>query len=305
MSTITDVRSGSLGRRSMTMQREERILGYLLIAPIFFLIGFLLLYPATWAIWLSFTNKVVGAPAQFVGLRNYAYIINYPDFWRTITNTVLLAVFGVFFKALVGMTMALALNENFFGRNVMRGVLFLPWIVPSFVAGFIWRWLYDDLSGLFNWALMGLGIIKSPINFLGEPAWAMFAVLSVVVWKGFPFFGISYLAGLQAISGELYEAASIDGANLWQRWRYITLPGLRHVIVVTCMLSLIWTANTFDLVYIMTGGGPSNATEVFTMFTYHLGIGNGRIGEAASVPMLAMPIFAGLIVILTRYLEKE
>lgn len=304
MSTVTTARPGRAAGRGMTMQREERVLGYLLILPIFFLIGVLLLYPATMAVWYSFTDKVVGQAERLVGLRNYAYILQLPDFGRTILNTVLLAVFGVFFKAIVGMTMALALNENFVGRNVMRGVLFLPWIVPSFVAGFIWRWLYDDLSGLFNWALRGMGIITLPINFLGDPTWAMFAVLSVVVWKGFPFFGISYLAGLQAIPGELYEAASIDGANLWQRWLFITLPGLRHVIIVTCMLSLIWTANTFDLVYIMTGGGPSNATQVFTMFTYQLGIANGRIGEAASVPMLAMPIFAGLIVILTRYLER-
>jgi ABC-type sugar transport system permease subunit len=304
VSTVTNVRN-RFGGGAMTMQREERILGYLFIVPIFFLIGSLLLFPAAWAIWFSFTDKVVGQAAHFVGFKNYIYILNWPDFARTISNTVILAVVGVLGKMIVGMTMALALNENFAGRNIMRGVLFLPWIVPSFVAGFIWRWLYDDLSGLFNWVLLNLNLISTPINFLGDPRLAMMAVLSVVIWKGFPFFGISYLAGLQAISPELYEAASIDGASLWQRWRFITLPGLRHVITVTAMLSLIWTANTFDLVYIMTGGGPSNSTQVFTLFTFQLGIQNGRIGEASAVPMLAMPIFAGLIVVLTRYLERE
>jgi ABC-type sugar transport system permease subunit len=305
MSSVTSARGEAAGRRPRSMQQEERLLGYLLIVPTFFLIGGLLLYPAIWAVWLSFTDKVVGSAEQFVGLKNYIYILNWPDFGRTVWNTAFLAVVGVAIKALVGMTMALALNENFFGRNIMRGVLFLPWIVPSFVAGFIWRWLFDDLSGLFNWALLGLGLVKTPINFLGDPVLAVGAVMAVVVWKGFPFFGISYLAGLQAISNELYEAASIDGASLWQRFLFITMPGLRHVITVTCMLSLIWTANTFDLVYIMTGGGPSNATQVFTLFTFQLGIQNGRLGEAASVPMLAMPIFAGLIIILTRYLERE
>jgi ABC-type sugar transport system permease subunit len=304
VSTVTNVRN-RFGGGAMTMQREERILGYLFIVPIFFLIGSLLLFPAAWAIWFSFTDKVVGQAAHFVGFKNYIYILTWPDFARTISNTVILAVVGVLGKMIVGMTMALALNENFAGRNIMRGVLFLPWIVPSFVAGFIWRWLYDDLSGLFNWVLLNLNLISTPINFLGDPRLAMMAVLSVVIWKGFPFFGISYLAGLQAISPELYEAASIDGASLWQRWRFITLPGLRHVITVTAMLSLIWTANTFDLVYIMTGGGPSNSTQVFTLFTFQLGIQNGRIGEASAVPMLAMPIFAGLIVVLTRYLERE
>jgi multiple sugar transport system permease protein len=268
------------------------------------LVGFLVFLPAAWAIFFSFTNKVVGQAAEFVGLKNYVYILNWPDFGRTVGNTVILAVFGVLGKMLVGMTMALALNENFVGRNIMRGVLFLPWIVPSFVAGFIWRWLYDDLSGLFNYLLMTFNLVSHPINFLGDPRYAMAAVLSVVIWKGFPFFGISYLAGLQAISPEQYEAASIDGASLWQRFLFITLPGLRHVMIVTAMLSLIWTANTFDLVYIMTGGGPSNATNVFTLFTFQLGIQNGRIGEAAAVPIMAMPIFTGLIVILTRYLER-
>lgn len=304
MSSVTGTRGGLFGWRTMTMQRQERVLGYLLIVPTFFLIGGLLLYPAVWAIWLSFTDKVIGSSERFVGLYNYNFILNLPDFGRTVINTTFLAIVGVALKAIVGMTMALALNENFYGRNVMRGVLFLPWIVPSFVAGFIWRWLFDDLSGLFNWALLGMGLVKTPVNFLGDPILAVWAVMAVIVWKGFPFFGISYLAGLQAISPELYEAASIDGASLWQRFLFITMPGLRHVITVTGMLSLIWTANTFDLVYIMTGGGPSNATQVFTLFTYQLAT-QGRIGEAASVPMLAMPIFAGLIVILTRYLDRE
>jgi len=305
VSIATDVRGRLFGRRTGGMEHQERTLGYLLILPTFLLIGFLLLYPAIWAIYLSFTDKVVGNVEKFVGLDNYIFILNWPDFARTIFNTVGLAVFGVSLKAIIGMTMALALNENFVGRNIVRGVLFLPWIVPSFVAGFIWRWLFDDLSGLFNWALLSLGLVSLPVNFLGDPLLAIIAVLVVVAWKGFPFFGISYLAGLQAISGELYEAASIDGASLWQRFAYITMPGLRHVIIVTCMLSVIWTANTFDLVYIMTGGGPSNATNVFTLFTFQLGVQNGRLGEAAAVPMMAMPIFAGLIIILTRYLERD
>jgi multiple sugar transport system permease protein len=305
MSSVTDAQGRLTRRRASGMQQQERILGYVLLVPMFLLIGGLLLYPALWAIYLSFTDKVVGQTERFVGLANYVYILNWPDFGRTIFNTVWLAVLGVAFKAVVGMSMALALNENFPGRNIARGILFLPWIVPSFVAAFIWRWLFDDLSGLFNWALLNLGLVKLPINFLGDPMLAIVAVLIVITWKGFPFFGISYLAGLQAISPELYEAASIDGASMWQRFTQITMPSLRHVIIVTCMLSLIWTANTFDLVYIMTGGGPSNATQVFTLFTFQLGIQNGRLGEAAAVPMLAMPIFAGLIIILTRYLERE
>lgn len=292
-------------RRGLTASQQERLLGYALVVPAFFFIVGLIAYPALWAVYLSFTDKVVGQLEHFVGIKNYIWVLNWPDFGRMILNTLVLVACAVAIKAFVGMTMALALNEEFLARSLVRGLLFLPWTVPSFVAGLIWRWLYDDLNGLFNIALQSLHIINAPIPWLGDAHTAMPAVISVVVWKGFPFFGIAYLAGLQAIPAEQYEAAEVDGASTWQRFWYITLPGLRHVMIVTIMLSLIWTSNTFDLVYLMTGGGPSNATEIFTVLTYQLGIQNGRIGEAATVPMMAMPFFAALIVVLTRYIQER
>ncbi|MCC6179491.1 MAG: sugar ABC transporter permease [Chloroflexi bacterium] len=291
--------------RQLTARQREWVLGYAMLVPAFFFIIGLIAYPAAWAIYLSFTDKVIGQTEKFVGLQNYAWILRWPDFGLMIWNTILLTVVSVAVKAFVGMTMALALNESFKGRTIVRALLFLPWTVPAFVAGLIWRWLYDDQNGLFNWALLSLGIIDAPIAWLGDIHWAMPAVMSVVIWKGFPFFAIAYLAGMQAIPAEQYEAAEVDGANAIQRFRYVTMPGLRHVMLVTCMLSLIWTANTFDIVFIMTRGGPSNATEVFTMLVYDQGIRNGRIGEAATAAMMAMPVFAGLIVILTRYLQDR
>ena len=292
-------------RRGLSARDQERLLGYALIIPAFFFIVGLIAYPAVWSTYFSFTDKVVGQLEHFVGIRNYIWVLGWPDFGRMILNTIVLVVSAVAIKAFIGMTMALALNEEFIARSLVRGLLFLPWTVPSFVAGLIWRWLYDDQNGLFNYALLTLHLINAPIAWLGDTHTAMPAVISVVVWKGFPFFGIAYLAGLQAIPAEQYEAAQVDGASMWQRFWYITLPGLRHVMIVTIMLSLIWTSNTFDLVYLMTGGGPSNATEIFTVLTYQLGIQNGRIGEAAAVPMLAMPFFAGLIVVLTRYMQER
>ncbi|HYU17726.1 MAG TPA: sugar ABC transporter permease [Chloroflexota bacterium] len=291
--------------RELTARQKEWVLGYAMLVPAFFFIIGLIAYPATWAIYLSFTDKVIGQVEHFTGLANLQWLARWPDFGQMILNTVLLAVVGVSIKAFVGMTMALALNEQFVGRTIVRALLFLPWTVPSFVAGLIWRWLYDDQNGLFNWFLLNLGLIDSPISWLGDVRWAMPAVLSVVVWKGFPFFGIAYLAGMQAIPSEQYEAAEVDGASALQRFRHITLPGLRHVMLVTVMLSLIWTANTFDIVFIMTRGGPSNATEVFTMLIYDQGIRNGRIGEASTAALMAMPVFASLIVLLTRYLQDR
>ncbi|MBM4416988.1 MAG: sugar ABC transporter permease [Chloroflexi bacterium] len=284
---------------------HERILGYAMIVPAFFFVLGLIVYPAAWGIYFAFTDKVVGRPEEFVGIKNFLWVLGWPDFGLMIVNTLVLTVAGVFIKAIVGMTMALALNEEFPLRTIVRGIMFLPWTVPSFVAGLIWKWLFDDQNGLFNWGLAALGLISQPIPWLGMAATAMPAVIIVVVWKGFPFFGIAYLAGLQAIPSEQYEAAQVDGANALQRFRYITIPGLQHVILITVMLSTIWTANTFDLVYLMTGGGPSNATEVFTLLTFQLGIQNGRIGDAATIPLMFLPFFAGLIVILTRYMMSR
>jgi ABC-type sugar transport system permease subunit len=201
--------------------------------------------------------------------------------------------------------MALLLNATFPGRMIMRGVFMLPWALPTFVATLIWRWLYDWQSGAFNTVLMGLGITNSKLSFLGNPQFALIAVIILVVWKGFPFFGISYLAGMQGIPEELYEAAKVDGANAWQRYRFVTLPGLRQIVLVTCLLSLIWTSNTFEMVYLLTGGGPSNRTQVFTLMTYKLGIENLRFGAAAAVPMMFFPILAGLIVIVSRYMMES
>jgi multiple sugar transport system permease protein len=289
-------------RRGLTARHREWILGYSVLIPAFaFIIG-LICYPAVWAIYFAFTDKVVGKQEQFVGLANFFWVLKWPDFGLMIVNTVVITILAVALKAAVGMTMALALNEDIKFRSAARALMFLPWTVPTFVAGLIWRWLYDDQNGLFNWALLKLGLIAAPIPWLGTSATAFMAVIVVLVWKGFPFFGISYLAGMQAIPAELYEAAQVDGATALQRFRHITIPGLSHVILITVMLSTIWTANTFDLIYIMTGGGPSNATQVFTLLTFQLGIQNGRIGEAATVPLMAMPFFAGLIVVLTKYM---
>jgi ABC-type sugar transport system permease subunit len=289
-------------RRGLSARQSERLLGYATLVPAFFFVFGLILYPAFWGVYYAFTDKVVGKVEHFVGLDNFFWVLRWPDFGLMIVNTIVMTVVAVAIKAVVGMTMALALNEDLKYRAFVRALMFLPWTVPSFVAGLIWRWLYDDQNGLFNWALLGTHLISAPIPWLGTTATAMPALISVLVWKGFPFFGIAYLAGLQAIPGEQYEAAQVDGANVLQRFRYITLPGLQHVMLITVMLSTIWTANTFDLVYLMTGGGPSNATQVFTLLTVQLGIQNGRIGEAATVPLLAMPFFAGLIVILTHYM---
>lgn len=286
-------------------RRRESMQGYLLVSPIIILFACLIFYPFFSAVWLSMTNKTIGTAGEFVGLRNYAWLLRWPDFERMLLNTWLIAIAGVAIKFVVGMVMALLLNASFPGRTILRGLFMLPWALPTFVATLTWRWLYDYNSGVLNTILLGLGITQERISFLGNPRFALIAVIILVVWKGFPFFGISYLAGMQSIPEELYEAAKVDGATGWQQYLYITLPSLRPVILITCLLSLIWTSNTFEMVYLLTGGGPSNMTQVFTVMTYKLGIENLRIGEAAAVPMMFFPLLAGLIVIVSRYMMSE
>jgi multiple sugar transport system permease protein len=286
-------------------RRRESIQGYLLVSPIIILFACLIFYPFFSAVWLSMTDKTIGTTGNFVGLRNYAWLLRWPDFERMLLNTWLIAIVGVALKFVVGMIMALLLNASFPGRALARGLFMLPWAVPTFVATLTWRWLYDYNSGVFNTILLGLGLTDARISFLGSPQFALIAIIILVVWKGFPFFGISYLAGMQSIPEELYEAARVDGATGWQQYFYITLPSLRPIILITCLLSLIWTSNTFEMVYLLTGGGPSNMTQVFTVMTYKLGIENLRIGEAAAVPMMFFPLLAGLIVIVSRYMMNE
>lgn len=286
-------------------RRQETLQGYLLVMPIIVLFVCLIFYPFFSAIWLSMTDKTIGTTGNFVGLANYRWLLRWPDFELMLLNTWTIAFVGVALKFVVGMAMALLLNVEFRGRMIARGLFMLPWAVPTFVATLTWRWLYDYQNGVINTIGTGLGLLESRVSFLGSPNFALIAVIILVVWKGFPFFGISYLAGMQGIPREMYEAAEVDGANALARFFYITLPSLRHVIMITCLLSLIWTSNTFEMVYLLTGGGPSNRTQVFTLMTYKLGIENMRIGEASAVPMMFFPLLAGLIVIVSRYMMKE
>lgn len=287
------------------MAQGERRLGYLLVLPIILLFAGLVAYPFFNAIWLSMTDRVVGSGGNFVGLANYLWLLRWPDLGLMVFNTWFIATVGVALKFIVGMCAALLLNASFRGRTFFRGLFMLPWAVPTFVAALVWRWMYDYQSGVFNTVLMRLGIIDQRLSFLGNPDLAMLAVIIFVVWKGFPFFGLSYLAGMQGIPSELYEAAKVDGANAWHQFRYVTLPSLQPIIMITCLLSLIWTSNAFEMVYLLTGGGPSNRTQVFTVLTYQLGIVNLRLGEAAAVPLMFFPLLLGLIVIVSRYILRD
>src|SRR5262245_47344794 len=276
----------------------------LLLPTVLILVG-LVLYPFVYAIWLALTDKSVGSAGQFVGLRNFAYVIAWPQFSAAVVNTAIFTVSAVAIKFVLGMAVALVLNQHIRGRNFFRAFLLLPWVMPAFVVYLVWRWLFDPLSGLINYALLDLGLIQAPVAFLSDRSTAMASVVVAHSWRAFPFFAISFLAGMQTISQELYDAAQVDGASRWQQFRHVTLPGLYHIIGVVLLLSTIWTANAFEPVYLMTGGGPSDATMVYTMLAYVAGMVNLRLGEAAAVSTLFLPLLIGLVLAVTMLLHKK
>jgi ABC-type sugar transport system permease subunit len=289
----------------LSRSRRELIGGLLLLAPVLLIMLGLVVYPFFYAIWLSFLEKSVGAVGQFVGLRNFAYVITWPQFLAALKNTAVFTIAAITIKFVLGMSVALVLNQQIRGRNFFRAFLLLPWVIPAFVVYLTWRWLYDPLQGLLNYVLLDFGLVTRPIAFLGDKSTAMISVIIAHSWRGFPFFAISFLAGMQTISAELYEAAQVDGATRWQQFRHITLPGLYHIIGVVLLLQTIWTANAFEPVYLLTGGGPSDATTVYTMLVYLMGMVNLRLGEAAAVSVLFLPLLIGLVLVVTGLLQRR
>jgi ABC-type sugar transport system permease subunit len=291
--------------RRLSARTREALEGVGLLAPTIAILIGLVLYPFVYAIWLALTDKSVGSAGQFVGLRNFAYVIAWPQFSAAVVNTAIFTVCAVAIKLVLGMAVALVLNQRIRGRNFFRAFLLLPWVMPAFVVYLVWRWLYDPLSGLINYALIDLGLIASPIAFLSDRSTAMTSVIIAHAWRNFPFYAISFLAGMQTISQELYDSAQVDGASRVQQFRYITLPGLYHIIGVVLLLTTIQTANAFEPVYLLTGGGPSDATMVYTMLVYVMGMVNLRLGEAAAVATLFLPLLVGLVVAVTVLLQRK
>ncbi|MEZ4709376.1 MAG: sugar ABC transporter permease [Caldilineaceae bacterium] len=281
-------------------------LGWILVTPALLVVLGMVGYPFLEAIRISFTDRMVGrGPGQFVGLANYEYILGWPDFTEMVVRTVLITIVAVGLKTVIGLILATSLNQDFRGRDVLRGIFMLPWILPTYIIVLVWRWIFDGQTGLLNQVLMSWGLIDANIPFLAKPASAVAALIFVMVWKGYPFYALTFLAGMQTISSELYDAAKVDGAGRLARFRFITLPGLQQIMGVVILLSTIWTMNTLEIPMLLTGGGPSNATEVFPLLTYHLAMQNFRLGEGAALPIMMLPVVALLVLGVASYMDKE
>lgn len=309
--TVPAPDSGTSTRQRAWLGPEWK-LGYAFTLPLILVLVTLVAYPFGSGIILSFQNKTIGGQARWVGLDNYIELLTGDQyasvFWNTVRVSLVYTVVSVAVKLLFGLLMALMMNEQFRGRMLIRALLFLPWATPTIIVALTWRWILDgSINGLINLFRVEYLGAETLIQFLADPDKALWFVILVVIWQGTPFYTMMLLAGLQSIPSDQYEAASLDGANTFQRFRDITIPGLMPAITITVLLSSIWTANSINFIYAMTRGGPSNATMTFPMLAYEIGIAGGRqLGMAAAVSVLFFPLFIVAIYILTkRMLSSE
>jgi multiple sugar transport system permease protein len=298
------LRSAKSVRPRLSLRRIDSLLGYFLVAPVVTCIVLLIVYPLFFAVYISFTDRVVGNAGQFVGLANYIYLVQQPSFQSTVMNTVILVSAIQAIKLVLGLGIAALLNQKIRARSFWRGLIVIPWAMPAFVAFIVWKLLYAPQGGAFNLILVGSGLSHNLVDFLSTRELAMPSVIAASVWRGFPFWVISFLAAMQTIPRELYESAAMDGANAWKRFRFVTVPGIRHVILVVTLISTIWTTNSFESIWLLTGGGPSNATMTFPVLAYY-GLQSLRIGEAAAVSVAVLPVFAVLALIVAVNLQRD
>ncbi len=283
---------------------REDVTAYVMMLPIVLLVMGLMAYPFLLAMSWSFTDKLIGAPGRFIGWRNFLELPGSSIFRQTVRNAVIYSVAAVALKTVLGVVLALALNQITWLRNFLRGILLLPWVIPTALSSLVWLWMYNDLFGILNYVLRVTGISQEGYLWLASPNLALFSVILVNVWRGTPFFGIGVLGGLQTIPEELYEAAAIDGAGAWRRFLHVTLPHLQSVLAVVILFSTIWTFFDFEIVYIITRGGPMNSTHLFATLSYQTGLVAGRVGEAVAISLYLFPILVVMIYLQLLYLRR-
>jgi len=294
--------------RATLAKRLQRALGqdwstaYVLMAPTIILMGGLIAYPFLRAVYISFTNTTSRVIGPFVGFTNYANLWKDIFFRRSVVITARFTLSAVALKFMVGLLASILLHRLGNKATFWTGLVLLPWIIPDIVRAITWKSLLDPLYGGLSRGLVDLGIVQRAPQFLTGVKTALPTLIIVNLWQGIPFFTINMLAGLKAIDQELYEAASIDGASSWRQFLHITLPGLRYVIIVTTLLSTIWTFNSFGLIFLLTGGGPMDATKVYSILAFSYAIAGMRYGPGIAVAMTMAPVLAIFIVILGKYM---
>ncbi len=299
---------------ALNLLERPNVLGYLLMTPAAFIILFFVAYPFAWGVWMSLTDKTIGMPwshVHFIGLRNYLDLVSRDRiFWTTTRNSFVYTGIATVIKWALGMWLALLLNRMVRFQRFVRAAVLLPWIVPTVLSTIAFLWIFDPDFSVINWSIrhfyawMGWGFAQGPL-WLADPTLALGSVTFVNIWRGTPFYAIFFLAGLQTINPELYEAAAIDGASAWQRFWNVTMPGIMPVTVVVLVFSIIVTFSDFQIVYVLTRGGPANSTHLFATYAYQVAMVGSRLGLGAAVSLFMFPFLAVVIVCQLIYFRRE
>ncbi|WP_420131335.1 carbohydrate ABC transporter permease [Rhodopseudomonas sp.] len=288
-------RAGPSAWQRLRTNRNFIALWFMLPAAAFLIL--FLAYPLFLGVWMSFTDARIGRDGVFVGVENYEWLWDDSIFWLSVFNTILYTAVASAIKFAVGLYLALLLNRHMPFKAIIRAAVLVPFIVPTVLSAIAFWWIYDSQFSIISWSLIKLGLIDHNINFLGDTNWARASVIFANIWRGVPFVAITLLAGLQTVSPSLYEAATLDGATSWQRFRYITYPLLTPIIAVVMTFSVLFTFTDFQLIWALTRGGPVNATHLMATLSYQRGILSGRLGEGAAIATAMIPFLLAAIAI--------
>ena len=283
---------------------RDTSVAYAFIAPAFFLLLFLVAYPFVLSVWFSLSDARIGETGAFVGLDNFQRLLRSAIFLQTLQNSIVFTALALGAKTVLGMALALLLYRIGRFKRLIRGAVLLPFIVPTALSTLVWWWMFEPLYSVVNWTLKSLRIVSHDIPWLPDPYLAMFTVILVNVWRGLPFFAITLLAGLVAIPKELYEAAESDGAGAVGRFWHVTIPLVKPVLAVVILFSAIFTLGDFNIVYVLTKGGPMNMTHLFATYSFVVGLQGGQIGQGAAVSLFLFPILLLVVTVQLRMVRK-
>jgi multiple sugar transport system permease protein len=293
------------GRALSDVLVQDTSVAYAFVAPAFFLLLFLVAYPFVLSVWFSLSDARVGESGSFVGLDNFQRLLGSDIFRQTLQNSLVFTAAALSLKTVLGMALALLLFRVVHFKRLIRGAVLLPFIVPTALSTLVWWWMFEPLYSVVNWTLKSLHLVNHDIPWLPDPYLAMFTVILVNTWRGLPFFAITLLAGLVAIPRELYEAAESDGAGPVGRFWYVTVPLLKPVLAVVILFSAIFTLADFNIVYILTKGGPMNMTHLFATYSFVLGLQGGQIGQGAAVSLFLFPILLAVVFSQLRLVRRS
>ena len=279
------------------LRANRNWLGFWFMLPAMAFLILFLAYPLGLGVWISFTDARIGRSGNFIGIENYEWLWDDSIFWLSVFNTLLYTTVASAIKFAIGLYLALLLNENMPFKAMLRALVLIPFIVPTVLSALAFWWIFDSQFSIISWSLKQMGLITENINFLGDVTWARICVIFANIWRGVPFVAITLLAGLQTVSPSLYEAATLDGATSWQRFRFITYPLLTPIIAVVMTFSVLFTFTDFQLIWAMTRGGPVNATHLMATLSYQRAIIGGALGEGAAISNAMIPFLLAAIMV--------